>query len=139
MVTLDILRGHFILVAYTFPILLSLYSQHTVQSGPTNASSLHNHTKCVIRWTVGTETVFKSHQISFALNETVTDTTMDGRSIKMVVKATSPNQWKEVQTSLASGKETTLIRTFLYDQMHIEMFVGNIKSSSTFLRRVQNK
>jgi hypothetical protein len=60
---------------------------------------------------------------------------MDGRSISMVVKATRPNQWEEVQTSQENGKTTTLVRTFMRDKMFIEMFVGNVNSSSTFLRR----
>ena len=115
-----------------------IYIKHAAQSGSTNVLS-HNETKCASRWTIRTETLFKSHQISFALNQTVTDTTMDGRKVSMFVEATSPNQWKEVQTSLSSGKKTILIRTFLYDQMNVEMFVGNVKSSSTFLRRVKNK
>ena len=110
-----------------------------VQNQQQKASLLHNELNCDIRWTIHTETLFKNHEISFALNETVYDTTMDGRSIKMVVQSTSPNQWKEVQTSLATGKETTLIRTFLYDQMIIEMLAGNVKSSSKFLRQVQDK
>ena len=115
------------------------YIKHAARSGPTNVFLSHNETECGSRWTIRTETLFKSHQISFALNQTVTDTTMDGRKVSMFVEATSPNQWKEVQTSLTSGKKTILIRTFLYDQMNIEMFVGNVKCSSTFLRRAKNK
>ena len=76
-----------------------------------------------------------SHEISFALNETVSDTTMDGRHIEMVVVPTKTNQWKETQKDLDGGKTTTLIRTFLQDKMFIEMFVGNVNSSSTFVRR----
>ena len=80
----------------------------------------------------------KSHQVSFRLNETIIDTTMDGRRIEMVVKATTPSQWNEVQSSLEGGKTTTLIRNFLYDKMYIEMFVGNVSSSSTFIRQTKN-
>ena len=54
----------------------------------------------------------------------------------MIVTATRPNQWEEVQTSLDGGKRTTLIRTFLKDKMFIEMSVGNVNSSSTFSRRI---
>ena len=61
---------------------------------------------------------------------------MDGRNIKMVVNALSPNQWEETQTNLKDNKTTILIRTFLYDKMSIEMRVGAVNSSSTFLRRI---
>ena len=74
--------------------------------------------------------------MSFQLNKTTTDTTMDGRNIKMVVNALSPNQWEETQTNLKDNKTTILIRTFLYDKMSIEMRVGAVNSSSTFLRRI---
>ena len=79
--------------------------------------------------------MFRSHEVSFALNETVSDTTMDGRSITMVVKLSGPNQWTEVQTSLTNGKETTLVRNFFPNKMDIKMLVGNVEASSTFLRR----
>ena len=79
--------------------------------------------------------MFRSHEVSFALNETVSDTTMDGRSITMVVKLSGPNQWTEVQTSLTNGKRTTLVRNFLPNKMDIKMLVGNVEASSTFLRR----
>ena len=74
--------------------------------------------------------------MSFQLNKTTTDTTMDGRNIKMVVNALSPNQWEETQTNLKDNKTTILIRTFLYDKMSIEMRVGAVNSSSTFIRRI---
>ena len=78
----------------------------------------------------------RDHTVSFQLNKTTTDTTMDGRNIKMVVKALSPNQWEETQTNLNDNKTTTLIRTFLHDKMSIEMRVGDVNSSSTFMRRI---
>ena len=91
--------------------------------------------KCSTRWKIHTATFVTSHEISFALNETVNDTTMDGRAIEMVVIPTKTNQWKETQINLNGGKTTTLIRTFFQDKMFIEMFVGNVNSSSTFVRR----
>ena len=80
-----------------------------------------------------------SHEISFSLNQTVNDTTMDGRNIEMVVIPTRTNQWKETQKNLDGGKTTTLLRTFFEDRMFIEMSVGNVNSSSTFVRRKNNK
>jgi len=113
-------------------------SQHKVHTVTAHGSALYLPSKCPTLWTIRTETLFKSHEISFSLNQTVSDTTMDGRRIKMVVTQPGSNQWKEVQSSLETGKETTLIRNFLYDKMEIEMFVGNIKSSSTFIRHNEN-
>ena len=78
----------------------------------------------------------RDHTVSFQLNKTTSDTTMDGRNIHMVVKAISPNQWEETQTNLKNNKTTILIRTFLYDKMSIEMRVGAVNSSSTFMRRI---
>ena len=78
----------------------------------------------------------RDHTVSFQLNKTATDTTMDGRNIKMVVKALSPNQWEETQTNLNDNKTTILVRSFLYDKMSIEMRVGAVNSSSTFMRRI---
>ena len=98
-------------------------------------SNLHTPTICPTRWNIRTDTMFRSHEVSFALNETVSDTTMDGRSITMVVILSKPNQWREVQTSLTNGKETTLVRNFLPNKMDIKMLVGNVEASSTFLRR----
>ena len=86
------------------------------------------------RYKILTDTIFLSHEVSFHLNETVFDKTMDGRSIKMVVTQSHPNQWIEIQTSLTNGKETKLIRTFTPSQMYVQMRVGNVESSSAFLR-----
>ena len=102
---------------------------------PNTSHSSDTQNLCDVLWTIHTETGFRSHQVSFYLNKTVFDTTMDGRKISMIVKPTRPNQWEEVQTNKENGKTTTLIRTFLRDKMFIEMFVSNVSSSSTFLRR----
>ena len=125
--------------SYTYTTYVKLFiicRNQTGTMGSANPSfSSHTQNMCEVRWTIHTQTFVMSHQISFSLNETVIDTTMDGRTISMVVKPTRPNQWEEVQTSQGNGKTTTLIRTFLRDKMFIEMFVGNVNSSSTFLRR----
>ena len=118
-----------------FKIFIFCRNQTDSMGSPNSSFSSITKNMCAVRWTLLTQTFVKSHQISFSLNETVVDTTMDGRSISMVVKATRPNQWEEVQTSQENGKTTTLIRTFMRDKMFIEMFVGNVNSSSTFLRR----
>ena len=126
--------------SYTYTIYVKLLfiicrNQTNSMGSPNSSFSSITQNVCAVRWTIRTQTFVMSHQISFSLNETVQDTTMDGRSISMVVKATQPNQWEEVQTSQENGKTTTLLRTFLRDKMFIEMFVGNVNSSSTFLRR----
>ena len=48
-------------------------------------------------WTIMTTTVFKNHQISFKLNETKNDITMDGRGINFVMTQQKSNQWIEIQ------------------------------------------
>ena len=111
-------------------------SHSTTQIGIQSAPLLDNRSACVTTWTIHTETMVRDHTVSFQLNKTTSDTTMDGRNIHMVVKAISPNQWEETQTNLKNNKTTILVRTFLYDKMSIEMRVGAVNSSSTFMRRI---
>ena len=124
----------FILLSLSFHFCIC--SNSTTQIGTQSGPLLYNRSTCVTTWTIHTETIVRDHTVSFQLNKTTTDTTMDGRNIKMVVNALSPNQWEETQTNLKDNKTTILIRTFLYDKMSIEMRVGAVNSSSTFMRRI---
>jgi len=103
-------------------------------------------------WTIHTSTgiPFINHEVSFNLNETVTDTTLDGRNIESTVLSddvtAGPPVWRETQVGLDSnfnrqegGKTTQLIRTFLSDKMLVEMSCGSVKASSVFNRVTDNK
>ena len=81
-----------------------------------------------------TSTLFKSHTVSFKLNERKNDITMDGRNVQFVITQTQPNQWIEVQSS---DKVTTLTRNFLPEKMEVALKVNNVIASSIFIRRTE--
>ena len=85
-------------------------------------------------WTIMTTTVFKSHQISFKLNETKNDITMDGRGVKFVMTQQKSNQWIEIQNG-DNNKTTIITRNFLQDRMQIDLFIDNVTATSIFKRR----
>ena len=86
------------------------------------------------QWTIMTTTLFKSHSVSFKLNELKNDITMDGRNVQFVVTQAEPNQWIEVQSS---DKVTTLTRNFLPERMEVALKVNNVIASSIFIRRAE--
>lgn len=87
-------------------------------------------------WTVRTDTLFKSHEVTFRLGEAGRDTTMDGRTIDFVVERPRPNALLETQRS--RGKTTTLLREFSADAMRVTLRVGDVVSTSVFLRQVSS-
>jgi len=94
-------------------------------------------------WKIHTSTLFKSHEVSFDLDEPTVDTTMDGRNVRMTVsQSAAANVWSEVQVGLdgnfrtdPDGKTTRLVRKFLPDKMTVHLTCGNVESSSVFKRR----
>ena len=84
-------------------------------------------------WTIKTDTTFKSHEVSFHLNEKTADITMDGRNVEFIVSQPQSNQWVETQTD---GRVTTTItRHFGEDIMRVELKVNEVTAESTFRRR----
>lgn len=101
------------------------------------------------KWTITTDTIFRSHHIEFELGVPFVDTTMDGRRVLVRIDETGQNEWTEVQRPCSQGNDpascpveegnrrsTTLVRTFLADRMQVDMKVGEVRSSSVFLRRL---
>lgn len=124
---------------YLIYILTFWGSHSTIHVGMQNSVSIRNQSMCLDTWIIHTETIVRDHTVSFQLNKTTTDTTMDGRNIKMLVKTLSSNQWEETHTNIKDNKTTVLIRTFLYDKMSIEMRAGTVNSTSIFVRRGRRK
>ncbi|TRY70774.1 hypothetical protein TCAL_04841 [Tigriopus californicus] len=83
-------------------------------------------------WTITTDTLFKSHEVSFRLNQPSTDITMDGRLVSFVVNQTGPNTLVEQQTS--GDKHTLLVRQFSANEMKVALNVNEVRSTSIFYR-----
>ncbi len=87
------------------------------------------------QWKIRTETVFRSHEVLFKLNERANDVTMDGRSVQFVIRQFKSNQWVETQES--GDKVTTITRDFEDDQMKVSLIVNDVSSMSIFRRRIE--
>ena len=86
-------------------------------------------------WTIRTDTVFRSHEVSFKLNEKKIDTTMDNRKVEFVVHQPKSNQLVEIQKSLATQISTSITRNFEKNQMSVELLVNGVAAKSYFKRR----
>ena len=87
-------------------------------------------------WTIRTDTIFKSHDITFSLNENKTDITMDGRRVDYIIHQPKSNQWVEVQTDDGNAVQTTITRTFEADFMRVDLMVNEVTAISIFRRRI---
>ena len=90
-----------------------------------------------------TDTIFKSHSVSFQLNQNTTDTTMDDRSVNFVMHQPKSNQWMEVQNSgqNSAGQNpvtTTITRDFDSDYMKVGLMAKNVGAISMFKRRKED-
>ena len=86
-------------------------------------------------WKIRTDTMFKSHEVTFKLGEWSQDVTMDGRTVTFKVEQEGPNRLVEIQKG--NGKTTKLVRDFSKEGMEIYLKVNDVESSSAFLRQVQ--
>ena len=89
-------------------------------------------------WTIRTDTVFRSHEVSFKLNEKKIDTTMDQRKVEFLVHQPKSNQLVEIQKSASTNVSTTITRDFEPHQMKVGLLVNGITAESYFKRRFQD-
>ena len=94
-----------------------------------------NSNSSACTYTLRTDTLFKSHSVSFQLGLAGTDVTMDGRRVDYVFSRPAANKLLEIQTS--GGKTTRLARIFYPDRMEVEMEENDDRASSVFERAEQ--
>ncbi len=89
------------------------------------------------QWTVRTDTLFKSHEVSFNLGEWGSDVTMDGRAIKYVVSAgEGPSKLSRLVEVQEDDKvSTTLVRDFSDAGMTVTLTVNGVVATSFFSRQ----
>lgn len=85
-------------------------------------------------WTIRTDTIFKSHEVTFKLNEEKQDVTMDDRKVAFVIYQPKSNQWVEVQKD-HENITTSITRDFYEDNMRVALLVNDVGAVSFFRRR----
>jgi len=112
---------------------LAALASPTVTIG-TNCQDHELHDKECI-WSIKTDTVFRSHSVSFKLNQKSKDVTMDGRDVEFSIYQPKSNQWVEEQHDVNQNLTTTITRDFKSDQMRVGLLVQGITAASIFKRR----
>lgn len=85
-------------------------------------------------WTIRTDTIFKSHEVTFKLNEEKHDVTMDDRNVDFVIYQPKSNQWVEIQKD-KDNVSTSITRDFYEDNMRVALLVNDVGAVSFFRRR----
>jgi len=85
------------------------------------------------KWSIKTDAVVRTHQVTFSLGELVEDFTMDRRRVKTIY--TMPSRNRLVEEQMGNKVNTTLVRDFFEERMDVAMYVNDVIATSVFYRK----
>nr|ADD24392.1 Fatty acid-binding protein, muscle [Lepeophtheirus salmonis] len=87
-------------------------------------------------WKIRTDTIFRSHEAEFKLNEESTTTRMDGQTVRFTFKKEGDFKLIEKQTNIGGPDVSTdIIRDFSdSSKMKVNLHVKKVNASSVFYR-----